>query len=379
MADSQIDPARLDGDALTQWYLRSPDHVEQERQDAATQRYRDFFEGNGGAAQDPGIDTGFQAPTQDIDPEVSWTQVGRNRWRSVSSASSSPSSNLGTEDSAFSGGGAFERSDGGSGADGETHTAVGQFRPRARVAPVPAPSPAVSALPAAPGAQGSTYRSPASPPAPASASPLFGGFTHNPFTAVADAFHGWQHGPKMQRPNLAESFIPVVGPAWEAAADLQDGNYGGAAFNGVMAAADALPIGVAAKGLKAASKGVTVFKDGSLTAGAAASRLRAWGIAKKGEEIHHTVALNGIKRNEQNWRNHYALLKVLPEEIHQRLTRSWNGKPQFDPIRRIWHGTTDWQKAIPTGIAGYAADAWENLTHPFGSTPPNGPGSNGRP
>jgi hypothetical protein len=178
----------------------------------------------------------------------------------------------------------------------------------------------------------------------------------------------------MQRPNLAESFIPVVGPAWEAAADLQDGNYGGAAFNGVMAAADALPIGVAAKGLKAASKGVTVFKDGSLTAGAAASRLRAWGIAKKGEEIHHTVALNGIKRNEQNWRNHYALLKVLPEEIHQRLTRSWNGKPQFDPIRRIWHGTTDWQKAIPTGIAGYAADAWENLTHPFGSTPPNGPG-----
>jgi hypothetical protein len=43
------------------------------------------------------------------------------------------------------------------------------------------------------------------------------------------------------------------------------------------------------------------------------------------------------------------------------------GKPEFDPIRKIWYGTTDWQKAIPTGMAGYAADAWENLTHPFGS------------
>jgi hypothetical protein len=146
-----------------------------------------------------------------------------------------------------------------------------------------------------------------------------------------------------------------------------------------MAVADALPIGVAAKGLKAASKGVTVFKEGSLTARAAASRLRDWGIAKKGEEIHHTVALNGIKRNEQNWRNHFGLLKVLPEEIHQRLTRSWNGKPRFDPIRRIWYGTTDWQKAVPTGLAGYAADAWENLTHPFGPPAPNSPGSDGRP
>jgi len=194
--------------------------------------------------------------------------------------------------------------------------------------------------------------------------------SQTPIDGLVDAFHDWQNGPKIQRPNLAESFIPVVGPAWEAAADLQDGNYGGAAFNGAMAVADVLPIGVAAKGLKAASKGVTALKKGSLTANAAASRLRDWGIARKGEEIHHTVALNGIKRNEQNWRNHYALLKVLPEEIHQRLTRSWNGKPQFDPFRRIWYGTTDWQKAVPTGVAGYLADTWENVTRPFSASEP---------
>ena len=44
------------------------------------------------------------------------------------------------------------------------------------------------------------------------------------------------------------------------------------------------------------------------------------------------------------------------------------GKREFDPIRKIWYGTTDWQKAVPTGISGYAADAWENFTHPFGGS-----------
>ena len=170
----------------------------------------------------------------------------------------------------------------------------------------------------------------------------------------------------MQRPNLAESFIPVVGPAWEAAADLQDGNYGGAPFNGVMAVADALPIGVAAKGFKAASKGIGILKEGSVTADAARKVLRRVGMAKPGQEIHHTVALDGLGRNVQDWRNHYAFLKPLPKDIHRRLTGSWMGKPEFDPIRKIWYGTTDWQKAVPTGVAGYAADTWENLTHPFG-------------
>ncbi len=196
------------------------------------------------------------------------------------------------------------------------------------------------------------------------------GGLRSPVDMAKDALHDFQSGPKIQRPNTAQSFIPVVGPAWEAAADLQDGNYAGAAFNSVMAVADALPVGVAAKGIKAATKGVTVLKKGSLTANAARSRLRDWGVAKKGEEIHHTVPLNGIGRGEQNWRNHYALLKVLPQETHQRLTRSWNGKPRFDPIRRVWYGTTDWQKAVPTGVAGYAGDAWENLTRPFAPPAP---------
>jgi hypothetical protein len=187
----------------------------------------------------------------------------------------------------------------------------------------------------------------------------------SPVHAARDAFQGFQNGPKIQRPNLAQSFIPIVGPAWEAAADLQDGNYAGAAFNGAMAIADALPVGVVVKGVNAARKGVTVLKKGSVTANAAAKQLKARGRVKPGHEVHHTVALNGKSRTAQDPRNHYALLKVLPKEQHRRLTGSWNGKPRYDPIRRVWYGTTDWQKAVPTGVAGYAADAVENLIQPF--------------
>jgi hypothetical protein len=166
---------------------------------------------------------------------------------------------------------------------------------------------------------------------------------------------------KLARPSLAQSFIPVVGPAWEAVADYQDGNYAGAAFNGAMAVADVLPIGIAAKGVRAASKGITVLKDGSVSANAAAKKIRAKGLAGKGQEIHHTIPLKGLSRTAQDPRNHYALLKVLPVEQHRRLTGSWKGAPRYDPVRRVWYGTTDWQKALPTAAAANLADGVQNL------------------
>src|ERR1700744_6538801 len=43
----------------------------------------------------------------------------------------------------------------------------------------------------------------------------------SPFQAVSDAITNFQKGPAIPRPNLAESFIPVVGPGWEAIADFQ--------------------------------------------------------------------------------------------------------------------------------------------------------------
>ena len=107
MSEAWTDPASLKGDALRQWYLRSPADIERERQAAAARGYQDFF--HGGAAADPGsgraapasgqdIDPGFSvpgpskdidpgfavsAPPRDIDPGFSWAQVGPNRWRSV--------------------------------------------------------------------------------------------------------------------------------------------------------------------------------------------------------------------------------------------------------------------------------------------------------
>ena len=178
---------------------------------------------------------------------------------------------------------------------------------------------------------------------------------------LAGRFRDFQSGPDIPRPTTAQSFIPIVGPAWEAVGDLQDGNYAGAAFNGAMAVADALPVGVAAKGLRALTKGVGVLKQGSVTADASRKALRKAGVAKPGQEIHHTVPLNGLGRNVQDWRNHYAFLKALPREQHRRLTGSWDGKPMYDPTRRVWYGTTDWMKALPTAAAAYAADSVESV------------------
>jgi len=98
VTDSWTDPASLQGDALTQWYLRSPAGVERERQAAAAQRYQDFFHGGSGNDPDPGfgrevpassqdIDPGFAIPapasSEDIDPGFTWVPAGPNRWRSV--------------------------------------------------------------------------------------------------------------------------------------------------------------------------------------------------------------------------------------------------------------------------------------------------------
>jgi hypothetical protein len=66
MAYGQIDPARLDGDALTRWYLRSPADTEEERQAAAAQRYDNFF-GNAGQPPDEDDSTSADQYSPDSD------------------------------------------------------------------------------------------------------------------------------------------------------------------------------------------------------------------------------------------------------------------------------------------------------------------------
>ncbi|MFN9832688.1 MAG: hypothetical protein ACK534_05270 [Phenylobacterium sp.] len=166
--------------------------------------------------------------------------------------------------------------------------------------------------------------------------------------------------PRIRQPGPVASLIPVVGPAWQAAADLQEGNLVGAGVNTALAIADATPAGPLIKGAKAAKLGIGVLKKGSVTAGAAQKMIKKAGLTGPGKEVHHSIPLDGVGRSVQDWRNHYLFLKVLPKEVHRRLHGSWAGKPRYDPVRRIWYGTTDWQKAFPTSGVSMTADSVEN-------------------
>jgi hypothetical protein len=70
MPDGSIDPGSLEGDALTQWYLRSPAELERERQAAAAKRYQDFFYGPRAGSGDLGRASATSAPASasDADP-----------------------------------------------------------------------------------------------------------------------------------------------------------------------------------------------------------------------------------------------------------------------------------------------------------------------
>jgi hypothetical protein len=53
MASGQIDPARLQGEALRRWYLRSPEEIEEERRRAADRAYESFFGNSEGPPSSP--------------------------------------------------------------------------------------------------------------------------------------------------------------------------------------------------------------------------------------------------------------------------------------------------------------------------------------
>jgi hypothetical protein len=188
------------------------------------------------------------------------------------------------------------------------------------------------------------------------------GMDHNfrqPYDISPDKKVGISSG-NIPDPGLA-GLIPVVGPLWEAGYDLEQGDYGGAAFNAGAAAFDMFPVSSAVK-LYRIMKIMRRYKKGLASAKTMQQRYKARGLVSPGQEVHHTVALKGASRTAKgDFRNHPALLKVLERETHQRLTRSWNGKPKFDPVRKIWYGSTDLQKALPVMAVGRTADTWEYL------------------
>lgn len=74
MPYNPIDPASLEGDDLTSWYLRSPQEIEEQRNAAAQEQYNNFF-GSGapsgaGADSDAGPSADGSSATTAADPAI---------------------------------------------------------------------------------------------------------------------------------------------------------------------------------------------------------------------------------------------------------------------------------------------------------------------
>lgn len=175
----------------------------------------------------------------------------------------------------------------------------------------------------------------------------------------AQALRDFQNGPDIPRPNIIAQQIPVVGSAWQAVGDLQDGDYGNAILNGASAVAEAFPVGAMVKGAKVLKLG-TELLDVAPTANRITAAMRAKGLAGKGEEIHHAIRLMGAPRNTRDIRNNPVFLKVLPTDIHRRIHGRWQGQPRLNPAERVWHGTTAIMKTAPVGLLGYTVSSVEN-------------------
>lgn len=81
MAYGQIDPARLEGDALRRWYVRSPADVEEERRSAAAQRYDQFFSGGDAPAHEGQRERLVLEPSNGDFSGAGWPRGSEGHWR----------------------------------------------------------------------------------------------------------------------------------------------------------------------------------------------------------------------------------------------------------------------------------------------------------
>ena len=173
--------------------------------------------------------------------------------------------------------------------------------------------------------------------------------------------------PPIPEAPLAATIAPAVGSSWSGAKDLQEGKYFGAVANAGLTAVDVLSGGAATQGARTAAAVSRSLAGKAMTDPNIRSAARAAaGVVGRAWEAHHTVPLNGVRMPE-NWRNHPALIKVLPTETHRRLHGAYGGKPRFDPVTRAWYGTTDWMKAGASetaATAGRIADAFLDRSQP---------------
>ena len=211
------------------------------------------------------------------------------------------------------------------------------------------------ALPGGPPLQSSTIGT--RPPTSTTSAPVPQAANPSLFDQAGQAFSQWQHSKPIGHPGFAESLIPVWGSGRDAVADLQEGDYPGAALNGALAISDLIPAKAVAGAL---DKGM--WKAGSHTWAATRKWLGKEGYLEAGQHGHHwLIPRNGWGKDVPDWlKNHPWNIKGMPSpEIHGRIHGRYNG-PQFNPAQRFWYGTPAWWKATVGEAAGIpAAAGWE--------------------
>jgi hypothetical protein len=172
----------------------------------------------------------------------------------------------------------------------------------------------------------------------------------------------WVSEKSKTHPGIAESMIPVYGPAREAIADAQEGDWGGAAMNAGFAALDLTAAGEIGKGLKLADTLIKARKAKGLSLAYKNMRpaiRKELGAKRDIEEIHHA--------GEQNWgwpneiTNHPLNLKVLPKEVHRRIHGRYLGKPKYNWAERTWHGSPTWAQMTGGALAGHGVSRYDAI------------------
>lgn len=169
-----------------------------------------------------------------------------------------------------------------------------------------------------------------------------------------------------------EALIPIWGAGRNTIADLQEGNYGSAAFNAALLASDFFLLGAPLKfiaraaltgarrsGLKGALESSKYAMLGPLSAKEAKhtqwkhvrGKYTRHGVLKKYQHGHHWAfhQNEGLGRHiPEAIKNHPWNIIGMPADlsIHGRLHGRYKGAPEFNRVQKYWHGTPRWFKQL---------------------------------
>ena len=354
MSESWIDPGSLEGDALAQWYLRSPADIERGRQQASARRHQDFFCGN--ASADPGpdfgravpagsqdVNPGFSLPalasSEDIDLGLSWVPAGPNRFRSVRVATDSPSTAVSFDGGAPPAGGVVRSHVSYRAPEGipPVRSRSRQFSGSPNASPLPADARKIAAPHQVMGGQ--TYWTPATPPLPTFFSSLFGGPV--PLTSPEGQVVGYyDHQAAKAGLGIMAHYAQIA--SWLQPAGWMDGLIAGGGSRIALSGA-APAVRVVESGMKAPLNflereawqgGPAVEQAARSLSDAAKAALRrqardrfaqASGISASeiGAKVHHSKPLEYAHLEPAADPNRLANLWGLADEAHQIASNQW--------------------------------------------------------